>query len=115
MFKKGWKETQAALFIVCDSEFSHGGGIRHKVTPTTQEAKGHSLPYSKEALVSSLYKTKKGGVRKPKPSQLQESLLYKAFGDLADIQGVEDESAPMLCFTLLKKCHYNLLCVLQNP
>ena len=96
--KKAGKRPKPPSLLFVTPSSATGEELDTKSPPTSQEAKGHSLPYSKEALVSSLYKTKKGGVRKPKPSQLQESLLYKAFGDSAVIQGVEDESAPMLCF-----------------
>ena len=87
-----------SLLFVTPSSAS-GDETDAKSVPCVQGGKNQSsFAYNKEALVSSLYKTKREGVRKPKPSQLQESHLYKAFGDAAVIQGVEDESAPKLCF-----------------
>ena len=48
--------------------------------------------------MSSLYKTKREGIGKPKISQLHESNLCKAFGDAAVIQGMKEESPSKLCF-----------------
>ena len=86
-----------SLLFVTPSSAS-GDETDAKSAPSVQGGNQSSFAYNKEALVSSLYKTKREGFRKPKPSQLQELHLYKALGDAAVIQGVEDESAPKLCF-----------------